>query len=311
MTRPFRPVTESVVLSLRIATRGSGLALKQTQRVAELISQKSPGIELETVVVSTAGDRDKKTSIQELGGQGVFVTDVQSVVLSGEADIAVHSAKDLPAKTNPGLVLASVPERADPRDALVGCIWNDLPKGASIATGSIRRRSHLSHLRPDLKFQELRGNIETRLLRVDDVDAIVVAKAALDRLDLNPEQMDALPISILLPQVGQGALAIECRDEDFEVIQILKEIEDQKVRSLIDAERSFLAEIGSGCSSPVAAHAVLEKEKILLKASIASQDGTTLLKAEASGVDANQLGINIANKLLNEEGGNLLLNENL
>ena len=295
-------------MSLRIATRGSGLALKQTQRVAELISQKSPGIELETVVVSTAGDRDKKTSIQELGGQGVFVTDVQSVVLSGEADIAVHSAKDLPAKTNPGLVLASVPERADPRDALVGCIWNDLPKGASIATGSIRRRSHLSHLRPDLKFQELRGNIETRLLRVDDVDAIVVAKAALDRLDLNPEQMDALPISILLPQVGQGALAIECRDEDFEVIQILKEIEDQKVRSLIDAERSFLAEIGSGCSSPVAAHAVLEKEKILLKASIASQDGTTLLKAEASGVDANQLGINIANKLLNEEGGNLLLN---
>jgi|TARA_B100001540_G_scaffold269187_1_gene251717 hydroxymethylbilane synthase len=279
--------------------------------VAELISQKSPGIELETVVVSTAGDRDKKTSIQELGGQGVFVTDVQSVVLSGEADIAVHSAKDLPAKTNPGLVLASVPERADPRDALVGCIWNDLPKGASIATGSIRRRSHLSHLRPDLKFQELRGNIETRLLRVDDVDAIVVAKAALDRLDLNPEQMDALPISILLPQVGQGALAIECRDEDFEVIQILKEIEDQKVRSLIDAERSFLAEIGSGCSSPVAAHAVLEKEKILLKASIASQDGTTLLKAEASGADANQLGINIANKLLNEEGGNLLLNENL
>ena len=277
-------------MSLRIATRGSGLALKQTQRVAELISQKSPGIELETVVVSTAGDRDKKTSIQELGGQGVFVTDVQSVVLSGEADIAVHSAKDLPAKTNPGLVLASVPERADPRDALVGCIWNDLPKGASIATGSIRRRSHLSHLRPDLKFQELRGNIETRLLRVDDVDAIVVAKAALDRLDLNPEQMDALPISILLPQVGQGALAIECRDEDFEVIQILKEIEDQKVRSLIDAERSFLAEIGSGCSSPVAAHAVLEKEKILLKASIASQDGTTLLKAEASGVDANELG---------------------
>ena len=298
-------------MSLRIATRGSGLALKQTQRVAELISQKSPEIELETVVVSTAGDRDKKTSIQELGGQGVFVTDVQSVVLSGEADIAVHSAKDLPAKTNPGLVLASVPERADPRDALVGCIWNDLPKGASIATGSIRRRSHLSHLRPDLKFQELRGNIETRLLRVDDVDAIVVAKAALDRLDLNPEQMDALPISILLPQVGQGALAIECRDEDFEVIQILKEIEDQKVRSLIDAERSFLAEIGSGCSSPVAAHAVLEKEKILLKASIASPDGTTLLKAEASGADANQLGINIANKLLNEEGGNLLLNENL
>lgn len=298
-------------MSLRIATRGSGLALKQTQRVAELISQKFPAIQLETVVVSTAGDRDTKTPIQEIGGQGVFVTDVQSAVLSGEADIAVHSAKDLPAETNPGLVLASVPERADPRDALVGCIWNDLPKGALIATGSIRRRSHLSHLRPDLKFQELRGNIETRLLRVDDVDAILVAKAALDRLGLNPEQMDVLPVSILLPQVGQGALAIECRNEDFEVIQMLKEIEDQKVRSLVDTERAFLAEIGSGCSLPVAAHAVLEKEKILLKASIASKDGTTLLKAEDTGVDGNQLGINMANKLLNEEGGERLLNENL
>ena len=298
-------------MSLRIATRGSGLALKQTQRVAELISQKFPAIQLETLVVSTAGDRDTKTPIQEIGGQGVFVTDVQSAVLSGEADIAVHSAKDLPAETNPGLVLASVPERADPRDALVGFIWNDLPKGALIATGSIRRRSHLSHLRPDLKFQELRGNIETRLLRVDDVDAILVAKAALDRLGLNPEQMDVLPVSILLPQVGQGALAIECRNEDFEVIQMLKEIEDQKVRSLVDTERAFLAEIGSGCSLPVAAHAVLEKEKILLKASIASKDGTTLLKAEDIGVDGNQLGINMANKLLNEEGGERLLNENL
>jgi len=298
-------------LSLRIATRGSGLALRQTQRVAELISQISPGIELETVVVSTLGDRDKKTSLQELGGQGVFVTDVQSAVLSGKADIAVHSAKDLPAETSSGLTLASVPERADPRDALVGCFWNDLPKGALIATGSIRRRSHLAHVRPDLKFQDLRGNIETRLLRVDDVDAVVVAKAALDRLDLNPEQIDTLPVSILLPQVGQGALAIECRDEDFEIIQMLKETEDRKVRSAVDAERSFLAEVGSGCSLPVAAHAVVEKEEIFLKVSIASKDGTTLLKAEATGVDANQLGVNVANKLLNEEGGDRLLNENL
>jgi len=298
-------------LSLRIATRGSGLALRQTQRVAELISQISPGIELETVVVSTLGDRDKKTSLQELGGQGVFVTDVQSAVLSGKADIAVHSAKDLPAETSSGLTLASVPERADPRDALVGCFWNDLPKGALIATGSIRRRSHLAHVRPDLKFQDLRGNIETRLLRVDDVDAVVVAKAALDRLDLNPEQIDTLPVSILLPQVGQGALAVECRDEDFEIIQMLKETEDRKVRSAVDAERSFLAEVGSGCSLPVAAHAVVEKEEIFLKVSIASKDGTTLLKAEATGVDANQLGVNVANKLLNEEGGDRLLNENL
>ena len=298
-------------MTLRIATRGSRLALRQTQRVVELLSEISPEIELETLVVSTVGDLDKKTSIQQLGGQGVFVTDVQSAVLSGEADIAVHSAKDLPAQTSPGLVLASVPERADPRDALVGCFWNDLPKGALIATGAIRRRSHLAHLRPDLKFQELRGNIETRLSRTDDVDAVVVAKAALDRLDLKPEQMDTLSVSILLPQVGQGALAIECREEDFEIIKMLKEIEDQKVRSAVDAERSFLAEVGSGCSLPVAAHAVLKKEEIFLKASIASKDGMTLLKAEGSGADANKLGVKIANKLLNEEGGDRLLNENL
>ena len=298
-------------MTLRIATRGSRLALRQTQRAAELLSEASPAIEIETVVVSTVGDRDKKTSLQELGGQGVFVTDVQSAVLSGEADIAVHSAKDLPAKTSPGLTLASVPERADPRDALVGSFWVDLPKGAIIATGSIRRRSHLSHLRPDLKFQDLRGNIETRLLRIDEVDAVVIAKAALDRLDLTPEQMDPLPISVLLPQVGQGALAIECREEDFEIIQMLKRIEDQKVRVAVDAERSFLAEVGSGCSLPVAAHAVLKEEEIFLEASIASKDGMTLLKAEGSGSDANKLGVKIANKLLNEEGGSHLLNENL
>ena len=298
-------------MTLRIATRGSRLALRQTQRVAELLSEASPAIEIETVVVSTVGDRDKKTSLQELGGQGVFVTDVQSAVLSGEADIAVHSAKDLPAKTSPGLTLASVPERADPRDALVGSFWVDLPKGATIATGSIRRRSHLSHLRPDLKFQDLRGNIETRLLRIDEVDAVVIAKAALDRLDLNPEQMDPLPVSVLLPQVGQGALAIECREDDLEIIQMLKRIEDQKVRAAVDAERSFLAEVGSGCSLPVAAHAVLKEEEIFLEASIASKDGMTLLKAEGSGSDANKLGLKIANKLLNEEGGSHLLNENL
>ena len=298
-------------MTLRIATRGSRLALRQTQRVAELLSEASPAIEIETVVVSTVGDRDKKTSLQELGGQGVFVTDVQSAVLSGEADIAVHSAKDLPAKTSPGLTLASVPERADPRDALVGSFWVDLPKGATIATGSIRRRSHLSHLRPDLKFQDLRGNIETRLLRIDEADAVVIAKAALDRLDLNPEQMDPLPVSVLLPQVGQGALGIECREEDLEIIQMLKRIEDQKVRAAVDAERSFLAEVGSGCSLPVAAHAVLKEEEIFLEASIASKDGMTLLKAEGSGSDANKLGLKIANKLLNEEGGSHLLNENL
>lgn len=298
-------------MSLRIATRGSRLALRQTQRVIELLSEIEPEVEFETVIVSTAGDRDQKSSIEKLGGQGIFVTDVQAAVLSGDAEMAVHSAKDLPAKTNPGLILASIPERVDPRDALVGCHWNELPEGALIATGSIRRRSHLSHLRPDLKFQELRGNIETRLSHVNNVDAVVVAKAALDRLDILPENLDTLETSILLPQVGQGALALECREGDLQTIQILKRIEDQEVRKVIDAERAFLAEIGSGCSLPVAAHGEIKNQEILLKASIASKDGKILLKSEGAGIDPFKLGKSIANKLLNEEGGRLLLNENM
>ena len=298
-------------MSLRIATRGSRLALRQTQCVIELLSDIEPEAEFETVIVSTAGDRDQKSSIEKLGGQGIFVTDVQAAVLSGDAEMAVHSAKDLPAKTNPGLILAAIPERADPRDALVGCHWNELPEGALIATGSIRRRSHLSHLRPDLKFQELRGNIETRLSHVENVDAVVVAKAALDRLNLVPENLDILETSILLPQVGQGALAVECREEDFETVQMLKMIENQEVRSVVDAERAFLAQIGSGCSLPVAAHATLRNQEILLKASISSKDGSTLLRLEGAGIDPFKLGKSIANKLLNEEGGRLLLNENM
>ncbi len=296
---------------MRIATRGSRLALRQTQCVIELLSDIEPEAEFETVIVSTAGDRDQKSSIEKLGGQGIFVTDVQAAVLSGDAEMAVHSAKDLPAKTNPGLILAAIPERADPRDALVGCHWNELPEGALIATGSIRRRSHLSHLRPDLKFQELRGNIETRLSHVENVDAVVVAKAALDRLNLVPENLDILETSILLPQVGQGALAVECREEDFETVQMLKMIENQEVRSVVDAERAFLAQIGSGCSLPVAAHGILRNQEIILKASISSKDGSTLLRSEGTGLDPFKLGKSIANKLLDEEGGRRLLRENM
>ena len=298
-------------MSLRIATRGSRLALRQTQCVIELLSDIEPEAEFETVIVSTAGDRDQKSSIEKFGGQGIFVTDVQAAVLSGDAEMAVHSAKDLPAKTNPGLILAAIPERADPRDALVGCHWNELPEGALIATGSIRRRSHLSHLRPDLKFQELRGNIETRLSHVENVDAVVVAKAALDRLNLVPENLDILETSILLPQVGQGALAVECREEDFETVQMLKMIENQEVRSVVDAERAFLAQIGFGCSLPVAAHGILRNQEIILKASISSKDGSTLLRSEGTGLDPFKLGKSIANKLLDEEGARRLLSENM
>ncbi|HIL45897.1 MAG TPA: hydroxymethylbilane synthase, partial [Acidimicrobiia bacterium] len=209
---------------LRAATRGSALALWQTNRVAELLAHTNPEVQIETVVVETTGDQNQTTPLHQMGGQGVFVKEVQAAVLDGRADFAVHSAKDLPAAATPGLVLAAIPERADPRDVLVGARWADLPAGAIIATGSVRRRAHLAHLRPDLNFAELRGNIATRLEKAADFAAIVMAKAALDRLGLTPAVVDVLPPEVLLPQVGQGALAIECRTDDAAAATLLASI---------------------------------------------------------------------------------------
>ena len=196
---------------LRVATRGSALARWQAQRVIDRL-----GGDAELVIITTAGDRDRETPIHTLGGQGVFVSEVQDAVLDGRADIAVHSAKDLPPLTQPGLVLAAVPERADPRDALVGGTLDTLPTGARVGTGSVRRRAQLAHHRPDLTFGELRGNVPTRLARLDRFDAVVIAAAALDRLDLVDDRVHRVDPSTLLPQVAQGALAVECRADDHD-----------------------------------------------------------------------------------------------
>src|SRR5262245_43418343 len=201
---------------LRAATRGSELALWQTNHVAELVRRAHPDVEIEPVVVQTSGDRDLERPIWEMGGKGVFVKEVQAAVLDGRADLAVHSAKDLPSVTFDGLVLAAVPARGDARDALVGASLANLGPGARVATGSVRRRAQLANARPDLTFAELRGNIATRIGRVgtDGIDAVVVAAAALVRLDLHDQIAEVLEPETLVPQVGQGALAVECRDDD-------------------------------------------------------------------------------------------------
>ena len=204
--------------SLRLATRGSPLARWQADRVAGLLALA--GVEVSLVVVETEGDRRTDVPIQALGGQGVFVKEVQAAVARGDADAAVHSAKDLPAAPEaqvPGLVLAAFPERADPRDLLVGARLDTLPTGALVATGSARRRVQLANLRPDLLFCDLRGNLATRLAAVDDVTAVVVAAAGVDRLAWTPPagvEVDRLEPGVMLPQVGQGALAVECRVDD-------------------------------------------------------------------------------------------------
>lgn len=245
---------------LRLASRGSPLAIWQAAHVAGLIATAVPGLDVEVVVVDTEGDRRLDVPISEVGGKGIFAKEVQAAVLDGRADVAVHSAKDLPSVTVPGLVLGAVLERGEVRDALVGGTIATLPAGATVATGSQRRRVQLASLRPDLAFTDLRGNMATRLSKVPEGGAIVVAAVALQRLQLADQISEILSVDDVVPQVGQGALAVECREEDGPIVRLLQAIEHPATRRCVDAERAFLAELGGDCDLPAGAHAVLADE---------------------------------------------------
>ena len=292
---------------LRAATRTSALARCQTGIVAGLLAQAC-GVATEPVAVSTTGDRQADTPIHEMGGKGVFVKEVQAAVLDGRADIAVHSAKDLPSSTHEGLVLAAVPRRGDPRDALVGCRLAELPPGATVATGSARRKAQLAWLRPDLAFAELRGNIATRLDRAAGFDAIVMAAVALHRLGLVPEVLDVLEPDVFVPQVGQGAIAVECRAGDRTVLERVAAIEHGPTRRAVDAERAFLAQLGGDCSLPAGAHATdAPGGGLELTGLLASVDGQRLIRDTRRGRDPETLGRAVARHLLDECGGRALL----
>lgn len=285
-------------MALRAATRGSALARWQTDHVAGLLAAAGAG-PVEAVVVSTVGDRRPEAPVASMGGKGVFAVEVQAAVFDGRADIAVHSAKDLPARTPDGLALAAVPVRADPRDALVGCALADLAPSARVATGSPRRRAQLAWLRPDLVFSDLRGNIETRLAKAAGFDAIVVAAAALDRLGLSPAVVDVLDPSVMLPQAGQGALAVECRAGDAAVLEALAAIENRASRLAVDAERAFLAELGGDCTVPAGAYAVVGADGLIdLTGLVASPDGRRLVRERQSSHDPAELGRSVARLLL-------------
>jgi hydroxymethylbilane synthase len=298
-------------MKLRVATRGSALARWQADHVVALLGNVEPGLEVEVLVVDTTGDRRRDVPIWELGGKGVFVKEVQFALLDGRADLAVHSAKDLPSSTPDGLVIAAVPERADARDALVGAALDGLGRGAVVATGSLRRRSQLAHVRPDLRFAGLRGNMPTRLAQVgtNDVAAVVVAAAALDRLGIAGRIDERLDADVMLPQVGQGALAVECRLDDDELRAALGRIEHAPARRAVDAERGFLAELGGDCSLPAAAHATVAGDGLRVRGLIATPDGRVVLRHEVSGSAAAgaALGRSVARHLLDEQGGAELL----
>jgi porphobilinogen deaminase len=299
----------------RIATRESRLALWQANFVADSIRHHAPGSVVELVPMSTVGDRDRIGSLQSFGGQGVFTREVQRAVLDGHADLAVHSLKDLPTVPTPGLVLAGVPKRAPRFDVLLlpdakkGTI-DDLPTGARVGSGSPRRQSQLLRIRPDLQLMEIRGNVETRISKLDggEFDAIILAEAGLRRLQLEDRISQILRPPLLYPAVGQAALGIECRDDDQELIDILARISDRETFLEVRAERSCLYTLKAGCHAPVGLISTIHNDLLTLDVVILSLDGRQLFQASASGplTDPEEIGRQAAQILL-EQGASALL----
>jgi hydroxymethylbilane synthase len=243
------------VRHLRLATRGSAQAVTQAEHVVAQLADR--GVEASLVIIDTHGDRTQATNVplHSIGGQGVFVKEVQAAVLDGRADVAVHSAKDLPTETDPRLVIGAFTARRDAADALIGRRLSSLPAGATIATGSVRRRAQIGRARPDVEFVELRGNIHTRLERIPDQGSIVMAVAALQVLDLTDQIAERLDPAEFVPAVGQGCVALECHADAGDVREALWEVDDEPTRFAVEVERAFLGRLGSGCSLPVGAYA--------------------------------------------------------
>ena len=289
-----------------IATRSSPLARWQAEAVSSLLAQR--GVDVEFLFVATSGDKDQTRQIQDMAGQGVFVKEVQRAVLDGRADAAVHSAKDLRATPTRGLNLVGFLERGDPRDALIGNHLDQIPEGGVVATGSARRRVQLMDLRPDLKFVGLRGNIKTRvsIAQGKEVDAVVVAMAALNRLGLTELADHIFAPDQMVPQVGQGAIAVECREEDEQSTGHLRAVVDQLTARFVTAERSYLAELGGGCELPVGAYAYEDEGVLRLDTVLASTDGEIVLRTKREGDDPTILGAQTAQELLASGGYNML-----
>ncbi len=273
--------------------------------MASLLRLVEPSLHVTMVSMETFGDRRLDLSIPELGGKGVFSKEVQQLVMAGEADLAVHSAKDLQAVTPEGLAIAAYPERGDPRDALIGCAMDDLGEGATVATGSNRRAALLLDRRPDLVLRPLRGNIGTRLAKMRDHDALVMAAAALDRLAVEPPIVDRLDPAGFVPQVGQGALAVEVRADDQAVHDLVAAIDHGPTALTVSAERAFLAELGGDCNLPAGAFAVLtggskpagSGTTIEIRGVLASADGTGLQRAVETGPTSVDPGRLLARRL--------------
>jgi hydroxymethylbilane synthase len=298
--------------ALIAGTRGSRLALRQTELVLDALREVHPGLEIEVREIRTEGDRSD-APLSAIGGQGVFVKEIEAALLRKEIEFAVHSLKDLPPELPEGLVIAAIPERGDPRDALVtrdGAKLADLPDGAKIGTGSARRAVQLGALRPDVEPVDIRGNVETRIRKVDEgqYEGAVLAVAGLERLGLLDRASQIFSIEEMVPAVGQGALAVEARSDDDGTIARLKAIEDDDSRRGCEAERAFLAEIGAGCRLPVGAIASVRNSTLHMTGFLSDDSGEHTFQAEQDGsiVDVGELSWLLATSLrsdLNQAAG--------
>ena len=299
---------------LVVGTRSSQLALWQADFVIGELKKKYPKLVVEKRLMTTKGDN---APLAKIGGKGLFTKELETAMLAGEIDIAVHSLKDMPVVVPDGLVITAITQRADPGDAFVSPKYESfqqLPRGAKLGTSSLRRKAQLLHARPDLQIEDLRGNVNTRLRKMEEenFDGIILACAGLKRLGFGDKIRQVLPKDMCLPAVGQGALAIECRQADKQTRELLEFLNDRCTRLCTEAERGFLATVEGGCQVPVGVHAVMgEAGTLQVEAVIASLDGSTLLrevaKAEAKDAqEARAIGISLAEKLLDRGGREIL-----
>jgi hydroxymethylbilane synthase len=296
---------------LRIGTRGSMLAKWQAEFIRKRLFAAA-GVEAEIVIIKTAGDKLQHVPLTHIGGKGIFIKELEEALLEETIDVAVHSVKDVPTDTPSRLMFPAVCRRDDVRDCLVGATLANLRKGARVGTGSLRRQAQLLHLRPDLDIRDLRGNVDTRLRKVEsgEYEAVMLSKAGLDRLGLSQRISEILSPDVCMPAVGQGAIAVECRLKDAEAGDILAHQDDAETRTAIIAERALLAALHGGCQVPLGAWARIERGELVLEACVCSVDGVQYVKQRATAPpeQATQLGEHMA-RLLSEAGAQSILEE--
>ena len=290
-------LSDSKNLNLKIATRGSPLALWQAKWVQKRILEKCPEITVELLILTTTGDRIQDRPLSEVGGKGLFIKELENALLDGRADLAVHSMKDVTSVFPEGLEISVIAERDDPGDAWLCPKYGGLenfPQGALVGTSSLRRASQLKHHRPDLRVSALRGNVETRIRKLDnaEVDAAILAVAGLNRINLEQRITEVLPMELMLPAIGQGAIGIETRIGDQETLRRIQHINDQNTWDCLLAERSLLNELEGNCQIPLAGYCILNGDELFLRAAIGDPEGKSIIRYEAHShrKNANKLG---------------------